>query len=519
MACDSNQVVKSSKWNRKVLRIMTFVGCMLMLMPNGFMWYWGNLASYSLSYLAIIKDQTSNLESPWAISFFIVSWTTTLIFSNYISKYIARRWVILSGILVASLGPFLSYFSVEISMMALSATFGILLGIGTGLIYGNAMQLVLAVAGENVGFFSAVLQGSFPLGGVIGTQLVTWYMNPNNETANYRIGPTLYFTQKDILGRTRSMFIVQGLFNLSFYTVGYIMIQFNPSSKLKAHTKKDPENQNLITTNETKGRNEVQRDKKLTSFQTENDGTHISNGIEPHSPTKIENDPKNSTCNDALRDLVSSNPAPTPAPESSQNEGVDGTLNDYTPSQLLRTPQFYIMWICCFIGESPYILLTNYYKLYGQLWIHDDHFLTNMGTTVELSSAVTRLMWGVLLDRFGIKNSFILLMSSLVVVICLFCFAAMINRWLYFAVTLLFGTFGSAIYSCFMAATVKLFGKTHVSTNYGLIMTSAIVFNLMAPSTIGAAIGYFGWYYTFLISGFLTFIALILCMICIPSRV
>lgn len=500
----------------KFQRIVTLVGGVILLMPNGLMWFWGNMASYGLSYIAIVNGDTTNLQAPWATSFFIVGWIGTLLGTNYLCKWVARRWAILLGIVLTNLGAFLSYYAVKGTVMSLSATFGILLGLGTGLLYGNAMQLVLGVAGDDrVGLFSSILQGSFSLGAIISTQLMTWYTNPHNASPDFQIGGTLYFTDSYVLNRVPSMFLVYGTYCLTLHVVSFTLLQFNPSTGRKAEPKSDPERQNLMSL-EKIGQNNGQMDCKVVD-KHEADVIGKETEAKNHISSIFDDtgvDGNGITSRETI-------PPPIAAPNSTTinsdtGESTSAPVKEYTPAELLKIPLFYILWICFFFADIPYVLLTNYYKLYGQLWIHNDHFLSYLGTTLVIFSSVMRIFWGMALDKFGVKNCFILLISSLVVVISFYCFTAMINRWLYFIVTLLFGTFGSALYGCFMAATAKLFGKAHISTNYGLILTSSIVFNTMAPFVIGTSITTIGWYYTFLIAGALNTLSLILCVLKIP---
>lgn len=158
-----------------------------------------------------------------------------------------------------------------------------------------------------------------------------------------------------------------------------------------------------------------------------------------------------------------------------------GTEDDYTPKKLLRSPRFYFMWISFFILDMPVVLLNNYYKSYGLLWIQDDHFLSNLGTVNILVALSSRLFWGQVLDKLGPRSCLVLLLSGLSLSVIWLYFAPMIHRWMYFFTLLIFGSFSGGSYSSFLASVPLIFGRTHASTNTGLLLSSAMTFNLLAP--------------------------------------
>lgn len=116
------------------------------------------------------------------------------------------------------------------------------------------------------------------------------------------------------------------------------------------------------------------------------------------------------------------------------------------------------------------------------------------------------------LDKFTFKNCFIFLMSLQTITASFICVTVMVDRLLYFFATLMLGVVGNSLLSYNMAVTAKLFGKTHVSTNYGLAMTSNITLNIIAIFAIDRVIETLGWHFTFIASGFLSLFSLIICI-------
>lgn len=502
---------------KKIQKFVTLVGAVILMIPNGMSWTWGNMSSYCLSYLVIVCEETSNIRPLWVPSFFFASWILMLTSNNYFNKWVARKWIIILGIILSVLAPFLSYFAIKGNAMLFFATFGILSGAGTGLLYGSALHLVIGVVDKDVGLYSSVLQCSFPLGAVILTELVTWYTNPGNLVPEFRIGEMLYFHQVDIIQRVPPMFLVYGIFCLSFHVLGFMVLQFNPALGHKTISTKDPEKRNLIKIDERRSNDAVQSGQR-------GDNKDIIEGMNIgglKDQRILTNDTginiEDSNANESPRQHVSHSSHLKTATVS-QCETSNICQKDYTAIDLLKSPLFYLIWTCVFFGGIPNVLLVNYYKLYGQQWIHDDHFLANMGITIVIASCFLKVLAGMALDRFAFKSCFMLIMSVQTITMSFICFTVMVDK-LFYLFIVLFGTIGNSMFIYLVAVTTKLFGKTHISTNFGLLMTSYISLNIIATFATDWAITMIGWLFTFIAAGFSSFFSLILCILKIPNNI
>lgn len=178
---------QTGKMGKKIQKILTLVGGVILLIPNGTAWIWGNMSTDCLSYLVIFDVETSNIQSLWVTSFYIVSWILTVTINNYLNKWMTWRWIIILGIIVSDLGPFLSCYAIKGNALLFFATYGLLTGSGTCLLYANALHLVIALADTEVGLYFCVIQSAFSLGAVMLTELVTWYTNPGNLVPEFEL--------------------------------------------------------------------------------------------------------------------------------------------------------------------------------------------------------------------------------------------------------------------------------------------------------------------------------------------
>ncbi len=72
---------------------------------------------------------------------------------------------------------------------------------------------------------------------------------------------------------------------------------------------------------------------------------------------------------------------------------------------MLRTRQFYLMWFATFTMTIMIGFFIMYQKAFGQIRVHDDHFLALVAMTANVLNGLARLFWGFMLDKMGYKVS------------------------------------------------------------------------------------------------------------------
>lgn len=191
--------------------------------------------------------------------------------------------------------------------------------------------------------------------------------------------------------------------------------------------------------------------------------------------------------------------------------------NELSPKQAIRTARFWALGVSFCFADYAFLILGNYYKLFGQVYIHDDSFLTYTGICYIIIGIVSRIVWGIALDNLPTKPCLVTLLSSVVLTAVWYFFTPLVNRWLYFCATLFYGSFPGAIYVVFLAVATTIFGKTHAASNFGLLMILAIFTNAIFPFAINTLLTSLGWFGLFASAGAVALIGLILCLIVVPE--
>jgi OFA family oxalate/formate antiporter-like MFS transporter len=82
-------------------------------------------------------------------------------------------------------------------------------------------------------------------------------------------------------------------------------------------------------------------------------------------------------------------------------------------------------------------------------------------------NSIGRLVWGIVSDRLGRKNTIIILLSG-TAILSLFVNAAQ-GYWVFVLIALI-GFFYGGLLSNFPSLTAELFGPKHMATNYGVVL-------------------------------------------------
>ncbi|MBS4055119.1 MAG: OFA family MFS transporter [Thermaerobacter sp.] len=163
-----------------------------------------------------------------------------------------------------------------------------------------------------------------------------------------------------------------------------------------------------------------------------------------------------------------------------------GAKKHYTPSELLRSPVFWIMWLAFGSVIAGGMLCAALIPPFGRLV---------MGLTpVEAASAVAvfsgfngfgRPVAGYLSDKFGVVRVMVASFLLQAVTLVLFHLIAVNLVTLYLAAALV-GWGLAVVLATFPALTATVFGTKHLGVNYGLVFTG-LAFGAFMPA-VGAAV-------------------------------
>ncbi len=180
----------------------------------------------------------------------------------------------------------------------------------------------------------------------------------------------------------------------------------------------------------------------------------------------------------------------TPPPPGAR--GHSGHAN-FAVRDMLRTPQFYSLWLVFMASALAGLMVVYCIKLFG-IDVLQYHGVANAGAVAGTAMAwyaifngVGRIVWGMVSDRIGRKGA-IMLMTAAQGIVMLLTYHAFIvaGRELGFIVAAcLIGFNFGGNFALFPAATADFFGNRNLGANYGWVFTSYGVAGLAGPLLAG----------------------------------
>jgi MFS transporter, OFA family, oxalate/formate antiporter len=144
----------------------------------------------------------------------------------------------------------------------------------------------------------------------------------------------------------------------------------------------------------------------------------------------------------------------------------------FTTLEMLRTPQFYVLYISFVLMATGGLLVTANAGPMARSWGLSAAALTLAATLSPLANGASRIFWGWASDRLGRENTmigaFLLQAFFLYLVVAIGQQSAALFA---FTLVMVYFTWGE-IYSLFPATSADYFGTRHATSNYAVLYTA-----------------------------------------------
>jgi OFA family oxalate/formate antiporter-like MFS transporter len=180
--------------------------------------------------------------------------------------------------------------------------------------------------------------------------------------------------------------------------------------------------------------------------------------------------------------------------------GAQVGRHHFTTLEMLRTPQFYFMYVMFVLMATGGLLVTANAGPIARSWGYSADLLALAATLSPLANGGSRIFWGAVSDKLGRESTMIV--SFLLQALCLFLVVSFGQRsslWFVTSLVLVYFTWGQ-IYSLFPATSGDYFGGKHATSNYAVLYTAkgvaAIIGGwigaLLAERSGSWALGFYG---------------------------
>jgi OFA family oxalate/formate antiporter-like MFS transporter len=167
---------------------------------------------------------------------------------------------------------------------------------------------------------------------------------------------------------------------------------------------------------------------------------------------------------------------PREAPVAAKTPVASGATQigkrQFTTIEMLRTPQFYQMYVMFVLMATGGLLVTANAGPMARSWGLSAAALTLAATLSPLANGASRIFWGGVSDRLGRESTMILTFT--LQAICLLLVVLVGSRsaaWFSLTLVLVYFTWGQ-IYSLFPATSGDYFGSRHATSNYAVLYTA-----------------------------------------------
>ena len=480
-------------WSKeKCVKYSSIVGAHLATSPLSFLWIYGNLFAYMDSYfLFSCNPDCVNVDPQWILCLYMAFGGPGALFTKFMTDRLGQKWagVVCAVFINASLLG--SAWTVDVSVVWTTVLMGVVVGFCIGMIVSISYQNVSGWAPEKASILMATVSSLPSTLAMLENQLITAYVNPENLKPDVVVGPKTYFSQPEILARVPKAIIIFGCMTLSLQFIGFCLFTSSPGKACNPlRSNSDYVNENNHNENDQNDHTNRFELVKNTDNQTARHDLmyYGSNGAHRNLPAVPEID-----------NCIGSPTLSRDDRNASQVRKDGDNAKSLKPTEVLKTQVFYALLLFDIVQVLSLLLKSGSYKEFGLLYIHNDNFLTLVGTLLPIATTGSRIMYGILINKciLTIKDSVVLSLTLNAIFCAFWFFAPQVHADLYLVFILILSFAQSSVFAVVSAGCLRIFGPEHFATNYGMLQTGMMVAGVMGPLVITNFIHTLGWVWLF----------------------
>ncbi len=179
---------------------------------------------------------------------------------------------------------------------------------------------------------------------------------------------------------------------------------------------------------------------------------------------------------------------------------VQQSSRDYTPSEMLRSGSFYLLYLMMTLVTASGLMLTAQLKPIGVTYGYDKYALFGGFTVLTLALSLNQVLngsarpfFGWVSDRIGRYDTMAIVFVMEAITITVLTLVVARPFWFIVISALMFFAWGD-IYSLFPAAIADIFGSKHATTNYGIQYTAKGIGSILGvPGAAWLALKVHSW--------------------------
>lgn len=154
--------------------------------------------------------------------------------------------------------------------------------------------------------------------------------------------------------------------------------------------------------------------------------------------------------------------------------------DDFTPGEMLRTPQFYAIFFTYMFGVGAGLMVIGIAKSWPEQFLPENIVLIAAAVIYPLFNGLGRIIWGIFAEKMGWKKAILIMNSVQTVFFVSILFLVKSPIGLFLGIAVIAFNYGGN-FSLFPMATLQTYGPKNISTNYGWVFLSYGIGGIIIP--------------------------------------
>ena len=196
---------------------------------------------------------------------------------------------------------------------------------------------------------------------------------------------------------------------------------------------------------------------------------------------------------------------------------VVATEKDFTSAEMLRTPQFWVLWISFFSVNFGFLLLVANSAPFGRTIGVAGSIMAIVVMFQNIANGGCRPFWGWLSDNIGRYKAMSVMFGVNALAMFAFSHVAGLGTPFFIAILMLaFFTSGGS-YALFPPTNSDIFGTAYSAKNYGFFWAAKAIASIFGGGLGAAVATQFGWTTAFTLCGCMSLISFTLATFVVPK--
>jgi MFS family permease len=456
--------------------VLVVIGAFFSMLGLGVAYSWGTLSPF-------VSDPGFMLSFPPQQTIFCFALALSLLplsmmAAGPVQRKIGTTATAFISAIMAGIGIMLSALATHIGIMLV--TWGLLFGGGVGFGYVTAVVLSSRWFPAQKGLVSGIVVGGFGAGSFVFNLIIKAMCNPHGlptkgKGTESAIAAWRIRYHSEMLDHVPAMFLVIGALAFALPAVGSLALRPPPPS-VQAAAPPPPKEE--VDDEETAGETKAEREARLAAKKNAEAQTRTKAvGVAVNAAPGNALGPQQSMKKRHMLAVRAKSFGEASFKRHLGSPGDDVNIG-FKPSQMIRTPQFWLLW-----GMFGFCLLSGMFTIgsYASFITAEGSFACPfdiVGGLAALANAAGRIVWGKIVDLIDYRR--VIFIDALLLGTEMFVYALTKDSLAAYTIVtmLIYFSYGGFL-GVFPTAAADAFGLKYVSQNYSILFTSTALASIL----------------------------------------